>query len=112
MNIKLGSRINNFLSGAGIVIAGVVLASSGSVLLPASSHAFPSNCTASINGSNGGTAVCGSGTGQFRAVIGCVNIFGFWENKYGPWVNVGQGASNVGCSFGYFIQWAGFNARD
>lgn len=50
MNIKLGSKINRFLAGVGIVITGVVLASSGSVLLPASSHAYPSNCTASING--------------------------------------------------------------
>ncbi len=112
MNINFKSKIKNFISGAGIVIVGITLASGTSVLSPTSTYAFPYGCVANTTTSNGGTAFCAQGTGQFRAEIGCQNLFGFWETKGGPWKNVGQGASNAGCSFGYFIKWAGYIGRD
>lgn|GEM_PF-5218832 len=96
---------------ATLAIPAVMLASSISLFQATPTFATPYNCSAGIV-QNGGWATCNNGSGQYRVAIGCKNIFGFYENPVGPWKNVGQGSSNVSCSFGYSIQWAGYNLRD
>jgi hypothetical protein len=85
------------------IIAGLTLTAS-----PA--QAYPSNCS-SYFVANGGAALCGSGYGQVRVVLGCQNWFGFWQNPTGPWVSVGAGASRTGCGLGYFVKWTGYYLR-
>lgn len=74
-------------------------------------QAYPSNCSSAIV-ANGGEAMCGGGSGYVQVILGCQNIFGFWENPTGPWTQAGVGVSRTGCSFGYFIKWAGYLAKD
>lgn len=81
---------------------------------PSAQAAFPSNCGSSVSGATlFGTAVawCNSGTGQIRAVAGCKNIFGYWTNPVGKWVDIKSGSARVSCPFGYPIQWAGFHVK-
>lgn len=96
------------LALAGAATAGTALVGPAS---PAS--AYPSGCWHSTAVFNAGVASCASGTGSYRAVIGCRNPFGWWANRYGPWYTVGNGnVSRATCPAGYIIQWTGFNARD
>jgi hypothetical protein len=93
----------------GLLILGNIRASMTLGATPA--QAYPSNCSSSFV-ANGGQAMCNSGTGSVRVVLGCKNLFGFWTNPTGPWVKVGQGASRTGCPIGYGVQWTGFYLKD
>ena len=109
MNIK--AKLVGSIRAVTIAVPAIMLASGLSILHSVPVHAFPSNCSSGFV-QNGGWATCSGGSGQYRVVLGCQNIFGFWENPVGPWKNVGQGASVKYCSFGYGVKWTGFNARD
>lgn len=93
-----------------VLMTSVAIAS-GSLLAASPAQAYPSSCSSAIV-TNGGEAMCNSGTGYVQVVLGCQNIFGWWTNPSGPWVKVGKGASRTGCPLGYGIKWVGFNAKD
>ena len=95
-------------------IFGLTLATAlGSVALTASpAAAVPLNCAAAVASNGVGSAWCANGTGEVRVVIGCER-FGWWQNVYGPWVNINaqDGASRASCPFTWGIKWAGVGGR-
>ncbi|MFT7022441.1 MAG: hypothetical protein ACJA07_001525 [Rhodococcus sp. (in: high G+C Gram-positive bacteria)] len=77
----------------------------------APAHAYPAQCDYGIGSTGTVSAWCSQGSGEVKAVAGCKNVFGFWTNSSGPWVNIKNGASHTSCPFGYSLQWGGFNLR-
>ena len=90
-----------------LAVLALAVALASPVLTVSPAQAYPSLCSSGLTTTNGGYAMCNGGSGQVRVVIGCQNLFGFWQNKYGKWVNVGGGASRAGCDWGYQVKWAG-----
>jgi hypothetical protein len=77
------------LAAGALLVAGGVLGSAGSAA------AVPDNCTRTVIGKTG-SVKCTTGTGEFRAVLSCINIVnGETVDKivYGPWRPVGSTSS-------------------
>lgn len=74
-------------------------------------QAYPAQCGYGIGSKGTVSAWCSQGSGDVKAVAGCQNVFGFWTNPSGPWVNIKNGASHTSCPLGYSLKWGGFNLR-
>lgn len=106
--VKLSPKVRGVVAAA----AAATLLTTGAVIATPEANAFPSGCSAYPNSTNGGIAICYTGTGSFQVVVGCKNLFGYWTEVTGPWIKVGNGASTAGCPWGYSQQWVGFYAKD
>jgi hypothetical protein len=96
------------------ILASVALALSMSVITASPASAYPRDCSYNVSYPNDGWALCTGGTGYYRVVIGCKNVFGWWANRYGPWYKV-SGSSSYSwakCPFGYSVKWAGLSLSD
>lgn len=84
---------------------------SASIAVAAPAQAYPAQCGYGVSSLGTVSAWCSQGTGEVKAVAGCQNVFGFWSNPSGPWVNIKKGSSHTSCPFGYTYKWGGFNLR-
>lgn len=94
-----------------IAAVAVVLGLGGSVVGASAAFAgSPTNC--SYWGSGGKAhALCDGGSGAYRSIAVCKNIFGDLQWKYGPWKTPGNISTSAACPSGYPFQYAGLNKQ-
>lgn len=68
----------------------LILAASGLALIPASTAAAFTGCTAQFKGTVGAGVYCASGSGQYSARVTCRSGTTFVNYAYGPWVTAGN----------------------